>query len=227
MEPDRRRPATKAQPAATTSGAIYKGLAIAPTPDGAFLYAADFHDGKIDVFDEQFQPVSKAGAFTDPTLPAGYAPFNVQDLDGRLYVTYAKQDADARGRGRRRRASASSTCTTRAARCCGGWSRGGAAERAVGPGASRRAASARFGGDLLVGNFGDGRINAYDPRSGAASTGTLRDATATRSRSTACGRCGSATASRHAPTLVFTAGIGDEAHGLLGEIVPAGGRDEH
>src|SRR5215813_12627495 len=75
---------------ATTPGAIYKGIAIASTGSGPSLYATNFHAGTIDVFDGHFAPVSlPAGSFTDPNLPAGYGPFNVANLQGRLFVTFA------------------------------------------------------------------------------------------------------------------------------------------
>ena len=116
---------TQAQTVAATPHAIYKGLALAATPKGAWLYAADFHGGKIDVFDDRFGPVHlKPGAFADHALPAGFAPFNVQELGGSIYVTYAKQDADAedevagaRSRVRRRLRSDRRTCS-------GAWSPG-------------------------------------------------------------------------------------------------------
>src|SRR5262249_44906210 len=78
-------------------GAIYTGLAIGDVGTSHFLYAADFHNGKIDGIDGQFHKVTlgtkRVGTFTDPHIPAGFAPFNVQNLGGRLYVTYAQQDA--------------------------------------------------------------------------------------------------------------------------------------
>src|SRR5262245_54080608 len=75
---------------------IYKGLAIATAAGVTRLYAANFHAGQIDVFGTDFQPATNlpTGAFTDPNLPAGFAPFNVQTLGGKIYVTYAEQDAD-------------------------------------------------------------------------------------------------------------------------------------
>src|SRR4051812_49245382 len=81
----------------TSPTAIYKGLAILIRADGSRLYAANFHDNSIDVFGPAFQPVHLApGAFTDPNIPAGFAPFTVQALNGqKLYVSYAKQDAGA------------------------------------------------------------------------------------------------------------------------------------
>jgi uncharacterized protein (TIGR03118 family) len=78
----------------TDPSAVYKGLAIASTPNGSRLYAANFRAGTVDVFDGAFMPVIRPGAFVDRRLPAGYAPFNVQTLDGRIYVAYAKQDAE-------------------------------------------------------------------------------------------------------------------------------------
>src|SRR5215213_11624556 len=79
-------PSTQAQVGASVRHAIYKGLAIATTPAGTFLYAADFHHARIDVFDQGFDRVHLPGRFHDRKLPRGYAPFNIQALGGRLYV---------------------------------------------------------------------------------------------------------------------------------------------
>jgi len=73
--------------------AVYKGLAIARTEDHTFLYASNFHDGTVDVFNSRFHKVHLDGNFRDPAIPAGYAPFGIQELDGHLYVTYALQNA--------------------------------------------------------------------------------------------------------------------------------------
>src|SRR3989454_647226 len=78
----------------SASGAVYKGLAIASTATGDFLYATNFHAGAVDVFDSHFNPVHTPGAFTDRTLPEGYAAFGIRNLGGAIYVTYALQDAD-------------------------------------------------------------------------------------------------------------------------------------
>ena len=76
----------------STNGAIYKGLAIS----GARLYATDFHNAHVDVLDGNWQPVTLgANAFVDPDLPDGFAPFGIRVIGGTVYVTYAKQDADA------------------------------------------------------------------------------------------------------------------------------------
>src|SRR5207248_2591744 len=77
----------------SASGAIYKGLAIGTVGSTNFLYAANFSKGKIDWFNGDFSPVNSPGAFLDATIPAGFAPFNIQNIGGRLYVTYALQDA--------------------------------------------------------------------------------------------------------------------------------------
>src|SRR5258706_9365743 len=79
---------------APAHGAIYKGLAIDSATAGSRLYAADFHNGKVDIFDSSFHAVTSAGAFTDPSLPAGFAPFGIQNIGGTIYVTYALQDED-------------------------------------------------------------------------------------------------------------------------------------
>jgi uncharacterized protein (TIGR03118 family) len=142
----------------SSSGAVYKGLALGTTGQGTYLYAANFHNNSIDVFPSSGAP-TLAGKFADPNLPAGYAPFNVQNIGGQLYVTYAKQNAtghdDVAGAGNgfvsifdlngnfvKRLASNGSLNSP--------W---GLALAPSGFGA--------VGGDLLVGNFGDGQINAF------------------------------------------------------------------
>src|ERR1041384_2149321 len=77
---------------APAHGAIYKGLAIDSATAGQFLYATDFHNAKVDIFDSSFHAVTIPGSFTDPNLPAGFAPFGIQNINGTIYVTYALQD---------------------------------------------------------------------------------------------------------------------------------------
>jgi uncharacterized protein (TIGR03118 family) len=210
-------PATAAETEVTTPGAIYKGLAIAETPKGARLYAADFHGAKIDVFDEHFAPVVVPGAFRDRDLPAGYAPFTIQELGGRLYVAFAKQDDQA---------------TDEVAGPGLGFvdvfdTDGRLLQRLVSQGqlnapwglalAPRRFGG--FGGDLLVGNFGDGAINAYNPKTGELDGPlTNEDGNPIRIDGLWALRFGNGTIGTPR-TLLFSAGIADEAHGLLGEIV--------
>src|SRR5260370_31214432 len=76
-----------------SGGAVYKGLALASNGGANFLYATDFHNNKIDVFDKTFTKVAMPGKFQDPTLPAGFAPFGIQAIGSKLFVTYAKQNA--------------------------------------------------------------------------------------------------------------------------------------
>src|SRR5207247_1689947 len=79
----------------SSAGAVYKGLAIATDAAGQnFLYAADFGRGTIDVFDQDFRPVVRPGSFQDPNLPDGFAPFNIQNINNLLFVTYAQRDED-------------------------------------------------------------------------------------------------------------------------------------
>jgi uncharacterized protein (TIGR03118 family) len=213
-------PMTQAQLVVSTPGAIYKGLAMATTrKQGTLLYAADFHGAKIDVFDDHFAPVTLPGAFVDRGLPAGFAPFNVQELRGRLYVTYAKQDAaaedDVKGPG----LGFVDVYNTQ----------GRLLKRLVSQGnlnapwglviAPKRFGG--FGGELLVGNFGDGKINAYDPRSGRFEGQLVnQDGNPIQIDGLWALRFGNGTFGT--PNgLLFSAGIGDEEHGLLGEIVPA------
>lgn len=215
-------PATQAQPEVTTPGAIYKGLAIAGTRKGTRLYAADFHGAKIDVFDSTFAPVKVPGAFVDGSLPAGYGPFNIQELGGRLYVSYAKQDAAAKDDVAGAGLGFVDVFNTR----------GRFLKRLVSQGALNAPWGlvltprhfGAFGRDLLVGNFGDGRINAYDPRTGRpAGQLTNADGNPIQIDGLWALRFGNGTfGTPHG--LLFTAGIGDEQHGLLGEIVPGRGR---
>src|SRR2546425_863364 len=145
------------------AGAVYKGLATAPVPAGDFLYAADFHNAHVDVLDSSFHLVTTPGAFVDPKIPQGFAPFGIQNIGGNIFVSYAKQDAarhddvPGQGLGFVDRFSTSGTFLGRVV------TRG---QLNAPWGLARAPASfGAFGGDLLVGNFGDGEINAYAPQS--------------------------------------------------------------
>lgn len=211
-------PATShdAQDAVVTPGAVYKGLALGHSSSGPRLYAADFSAGTVDVYDGSFHRVITPGNFEDLRLPAHFAPFNVAVLGDRVYVAYARQDAQRMDE----------VAGTGLGRVDVFDLDGRLLQRVHGHGlldapwgmTTAPAGFGAFAGDLLVGNFGDGRIHAFDPRT-LNPRGVLRD--------------------RHHHVLVidglwallpgngveggrdeviFTAGPDDEAHGLLGTL---------
>jgi uncharacterized protein (TIGR03118 family) len=205
-------------------GARYKGLALGSSGGKNYLYAANFSAGRVDVFDANFVPAALAGTFTDPGLPAGFAPFNIQNVGDKLYVTYALPDAakedDVSGPGN-------------------GYvnvfdTSGNLLRRLVSQGPLNSpwgvvlapAGFGGFGGALLVGNFGDGRINAFNPATGAW-LGALRDGSG--KALTIDGlwglTFGNGTRAGDTHTLYFTAGIAGggavEDHGLFGSIAPS------
>jgi uncharacterized protein (TIGR03118 family) len=201
-------------------GAIYKGLAIAQAPAGPRLYAADFHNARVDVFDGAWNDVTPAGSFADPELPQGYAPFGVQTIGGRVFVTYAKQDEDAEdelaGQGRGF-VDAYDLAGNLVGRLEGHGQLDAPWGLALAP-----ASFGQFKGDLLVGNFGDGRINAYaETEPGVFEhRGTLRDPTGDKIAidglwALEFGNTGN---NGTPDELFFTAGPDDESHGLFGKI---------
>jgi uncharacterized protein (TIGR03118 family) len=153
--------------------AVYKGLAMNTSAAGPLLYAANFRSGKIDVFSGTFSATTVPGGFADPNLPGGFAPFNIWPLNGKLYVTYAKQDSaqflDVAGAGNGfvDVFDFNGNLLNRLVSNGGLNSPWGLAIAPAGWGA--------FAGDLLVGNFGDGTINAFDVTSGGK-IGTLQNA---------------------------------------------------
>jgi len=218
---------TTAQPVVDRSGegAIFKGLALASTPSGAFLYATDFHNGRVDVFNGSFGQVTIPGAFQDPKIPDGFAPFGIQNVGGAIVVTYAKPDADrvddvhGQGLGYVDMFDTSGSLLGRVA------TRGQL--NAPWGVAMAPASFGRFGGDLLVGNFGDGQIMAFErgPHGAFEPRGQLRSAdggvlTIEGLWALQFGR--GAVANGPTDTLFFTAGPGDEEHGLFGTIRAAG-----
>jgi uncharacterized protein (TIGR03118 family) len=206
------------------TNANYKGLALGGNGATHLLYAADFRNNRVDVFDGTFKPVMKRGAFVDPMLPRGYAPFGIQAILGDIYVTYAKQDP------------------------------AGGDDEVAGPGlgfvdvytpdgvlldrlASRGVLNAPwgvalapmsfgdFGGAILVGNFGDGTINAFDPRNGHF-LGTLRDRSLRRIRVDGLWGIafGNGVSAQKTGSLYYAAGPNDEENGTYGVIEPVAKR---
>ena len=205
-------------------GASYKGLAIASTAGGDFLYAADFHNARVDMFDGNFNVVSTASTFVDPTIPDGYAPFGIQTIGDTVFVTYAKQDAAAgdevtgRGRGF---VDAFDTDGTFVARVASRQSLNAPWGLAMAP-----ANFGRFSGDLLVGNFGDGRIHGFHQMADGSyhPVGKLlnRHGTVVFVDGLWAIAFGNDDAAGSSNELFFTAGPDDEAHGLFGKITSNG-----
>ena len=206
--------------------AVYKGLAVGTNTHGVFLYATDFRGAKIDVFaPPDFSPASSTqipGSFSDPDIPAGFAPFGIQNINGTLFVTYALQndekhdDVAGRGNGFVDVFDTDGNLLLRFA------SRG----TLNSPWGVSRASFAfgRFSGDILIGNFGDGKISAF--RSDGDFHGLLRDA-ATKKPLAIDGlwtiTLGGGRNS-NSDTLYFTAGPDSEMNGLFGTITPVPGK---
>jgi uncharacterized protein (TIGR03118 family) len=207
---------TQAQLGRHVEGAIYKGLALATVGNDSFLYAANFHQGTIDVFDSTFTPTKLSGSFKDPHLPANYAPFNIALLNGKLYVAYAQQDADKEdeiagfGRGFVDVFDTSGHFLKRLitrGHLDAPWGLAMAPDK-----------FGKFSGDLLVGNFGNGRIHAYDAATGRFK-GTVKDVH--QKPIVIDGLWGLMVGngtSAGTNAVLFSAGIDDEQHGLYGTI---------
>jgi len=204
---------------AATPGARYFGLAIGGSGSDTRLYAGNFHTGKVDVFDNTWAPVHLAGNFTDPTLPAGYAPFGIQGVGNTIYVAYAKQDADkedevhGEGLGYVSAFNLDGTFAARVASRDDLNSPWGIAQAPADFG--------KFSGDLLVGNFGDGRIHAFKSTpDGWEAHGVVKG---TNHRPIVIDGLwglgfGNGAAAGPTNTLFFAAGPNDENDGLFGSI---------
>jgi uncharacterized protein (TIGR03118 family) len=202
----------------------YSGLAISATPRGEELFAANFGGGGIAVFNSAFQPVTlPAGAFKDPHLPAGYLPFNVQALDGRIFVTYDQQNPTTHleqtgpGVGVVNEFSTSGRFIARIAA-------GGALNAPWGLAIAPQSWGP-VAGSLLIGNFGDGHINiiARDGNGYAGHvTGQILDK-ATGQPFVEPGLWSlvpGTVKTGGTDALWFTAGINSEQDGLLGVLRP-------
>jgi uncharacterized protein (TIGR03118 family) len=206
--------------AAGSAANVYKGLTTATIAGNTYAYLANFRNDSVDVMKGSGGAPNLTGAFTDPGLPAGYASFDIQDLNGAIYVTYALQDSakhdeiDGAGFGFIDEYDLNGDFIQRLV------SQGflnapwGMAIAPVGFG--------DLGGDLLVGNFGDGTINAYNLATGAYLETLLAGNTA--NPLTIDGlwglRFGNGGSGGSALSLYVTAGPGGETGGLLGEVNP-------
>jgi uncharacterized protein (TIGR03118 family) len=210
------------------TGAVYKGLAMAKDLGHVFLYATNFRAGTVEVYNSNFKPVTAAGGFTDPNLPAGYAPFGIQNINGDLYVTYAKQDAakhdpvHSPGDGFIDEYSPDGTLIRRVA---SGGTLNAPWGLVVAP-----SSWGPLAGDLLVGNFGDGHIQAYDlsqsnPDGTAKSHGLLNNASGRPITIDGLWalKFGNGHSAGRRDTLFFTAGIDGEKHGLFGSLTLSSG----
>jgi uncharacterized protein (TIGR03118 family) len=198
--------------------ALFDGLAIANDR----LYAADFHNAKVDVFDASFNPLSLG--FADPGIPKGWAPFGIQALNGNIFVTYAKQDAKATtpvpggGQGYVDEFTPDGKLVTRVA------SAGSSNAPLNAPWGLAMAPSnfGAFSGDLLVGNFGNGRISAYlqQPTGKWVYKGQIRSANGTPVVLDGLWAIAFGNGASAGPTnnLYFAAGPSGQTHGLFGFI---------
>jgi uncharacterized protein (TIGR03118 family) len=200
------------------TGAIYKGIALSAGGTGQLLYATDFHNGRVDVFTSTFAAATLAsGAFTDPHLPSGYAPFGIQAIGGDIYVTYAKQvagsndEAHGAGLGVVDVYDPNGVFLNRVATHGNLNAPWGIAQAPAGFG--------QFSNSVLIGNFGDGTINAYDAKN-YTPQGQLRgqDHKTIQIDGLWGMAFGNGFSNQPVNTLFFAAGPGDEAHGLYGRI---------
>jgi uncharacterized protein (TIGR03118 family) len=206
----------------SAAGAVYKGMAIATNNTAPMLYLANFSNGTVDVLDTTFKPTTVPGGFTDPNMLPGFAPFNIWPYNNQLYVMYAKQDPTKKldqpgvGNGVVNIFDLNGNLVQRLTSAGPLNSPWGVALAPAGWGA--------FGGAVLVGNFGDGKINAFDPKTGNL-LGTLQDPTGKVISiqglwAILFGNGASAGDTRY---LYFTAGIFNGTttqHGLLGSLAP-------
>ena len=206
----------------TPAGAVFKGLAIAKTTKaGPELFAADVANATVDVFGQTFAPVATPGEFKDPAIPAGYAPFGIQNLGGKIYVTYGKQNATktdvvpGAGLGYVDVYSVNGKLLHHLVAGGSGSPLNEPWGLDIAP-----AGFGPFGGDLLVGNLGNGWINAFNPVTGAflgALDGTngypvaIKGLWGLRTGSAAFGG---------ASSVVFSAGPAAYKNGLVGTLNP-------
>jgi uncharacterized protein (TIGR03118 family) len=202
----------------SATGAVYKGLALGNNRMGSFLYATNFRSGKIDVFDSTFRPATLAGNFSDPNLPAGFAPFGIANILGNLFVTYAKQDFakhdpvlapglgfvdifDTNGHLIQRFATRGNLNAP--------W---GVTLAPFNFG--------QFKNMILIGDFGDGRINVYNPLTSRFVSQLADPSNKTIAIDGLWTLTFGGAQNSDPGTLYFSAGTNDEADGLFGSLTP-------
>lgn len=200
-----------------TDGAAYTGVALANNAGGNFLYLTDFRNGKIDVLNSQFQKMTPTGSFTDPNLPRGYAPFNIAAIGGKLYVSYAKQE-----RGSLNPDTGKGNGFVNVFDLNGNFQQRLVSRGDLNAPWGMTLAPAGFGdfsGALLVGNFGSGRIQAYNATTGAK-LGTLSEAPGKPVEIDGLWGLafGNGKTAGDANSLYYAAGPDNETHGLFGKI---------
>jgi uncharacterized protein (TIGR03118 family) len=204
-------PSSNAVTVATVKGASYTGLALGSNASGNFLFAANNAAGTVDVFDKNFKHTTLSGSFTDPNLPANMTPFNVVNINGTLYVTYENPNNESVGG----LVDKFDTNGNFLGRFAGG-------TNLVAPWAVVQAPTGfgSFGGDILVGNFGDGHISAYD-----TSGHFLGQLNGQNGQPLAIERLwqltfGNGSSAGGSGTLYFTSGLNKEKDGVFGALTP-------
>ena len=202
----------------SAAGAVYKGLALLTNNGGTFLLAANFRSGKIEVYDRNFNPTNLAGSFTDPNLPAGYAPHGVHVIANVVLVTYAQQDA-----AKHDPVTGAGLGVVDAFDNAGNFTRtfaSGGTLNAPWGAVMAPASFGTFSGDVLIGNFGDGTMNAYDTQGHFVaqvtdSAGHVITNPGLWDMVFGAGGTGDPN------TLYFTAGGANQTSGLFATLVPA------
>jgi len=202
----------------STQGASYTDIAVDTTADGSFLLAANFAAAKVDVFNSNFAPASLTGVFSDPAIPSGFSPFGIHAIGGKIFVTYAQLNAQGRENVGAGLGYVDAFDTE-----------GNLIQSAISKGnlnapwgmALAPAGFGSLGGDLLVGNFGDGMINAYNPNT-FAFISQVQNASGMPIVNSGLWEIVFGSNGVGDPnTLYFAAGINGEKDGLFGSIALA------
>ena len=201
--------------------AVYKGLALGTVNGASFLYATDLHNNKVDVFDTNFtEPAAMQGKFIDPTMPSGFVPFGIVALNGQLYVSYTKQDA-----AKHDETTGAGLGYVDVFDFSGNFVSRFASAGALNAPWGMALAPAGFGslaGDLLIGNFGDGKINIFAPNGTALATSMGPLTVANGGTLTIPGLWslvfGNGDPDKPLTTLFYTAGFADQTDGVFGSI---------